>query len=164
MSLSCKEKFSWNLRRSGYYDSKQNVKDQQYKLYNCESYEDFQFIVNGSPSNWLVSPYGYTGSGFALLGNRSLTKVILNTSCNKESVIAFWVKSSNQGYQGKVPNVLVNGKLINTSIITGELVNWFRIQTSSVPAGSINMEIEFESQQTIWNYYIDEVVIYVSDK
>lgn len=160
--LSCKEKLSWNLKRSSYNDSKQNVKEQQFKVYNCESYTDFEFIVNGSPSNWQVTPYGYIGSGFALLGNQSSTKVLLNTSCNRECIITFWVKSSNQGYQGVIPSVTINGKMINTSIVKGDVNNWFKIQTSSIPAGKINMEVEFEAQKTIWSYYLDEIELFVS--
>lgn len=155
----CRDKLKWNLSRDGYYDARKNDKRSVYKLYTCENYVDFSFIMGSASDFWQIASNGYKGNCFYLSSTRLNSNVLLNYYCNKENSINIWIKSVNQGYQGIIPTVKINGKGINTVLVDGDRNGWFKLQTASIDSGNINLSVEFGSQLTNWSYYIDEIAI-----
>lgn len=160
--ISCEKlDLNFNIKRDGFGDAKQNVRNKVDQIIDCSDISRFNCYAAGNlPSKgWKIGD-GFSSSGLVTM-NSTGGYIETSINFNENSNLSFWTKSPNLSELNFMPSVYVDGQLINCSIIQGSLyyTNWMKIQTSLILKGEHKLKIEFIKQTLYYDFYIDEINI-----
>jgi hypothetical protein len=160
---SCnKEEINWNLKRGNSWDIKHGKPcDRE----TCESLNGFtRGVYKISPSStadWYVGE-GYSGNGFALTQSCYGGYIEFSVIATSPSKLSFWTKSGNPGYPNRMPEVIINGSIMDAYLIesTAENSDWIQLETGRIESGIHTVRIDFTPVSTYYSYFIDELEIW----
>jgi FlaG/FlaF family flagellin (archaellin) len=122
---------------------------------NCNSLNGFStFVEQGTPNGsqaWYIDA-GYINNGLKVT---SCFGGYVEFSMNLSSItkMRFWAKGSS-------PKVIVDGTLINTTMIQGASNTWMQLETQSIASGAHTIRIDFPRSPVYRTLYVDEIEFY----
>jgi len=130
----------------------------------CESLAGISTFVDqispSNPMNWEVGT-GYSGNGFAIIGNSygGYIEYIQNFSGN--SYIEFYCKAFQMGYPNRIPTFSIDGTTIPTTLLNSNVTgSYIKLRTDNISSGNHVVKIDFTHVSTYYQYYIDEITTY----
>jgi hypothetical protein len=155
LQTSCgKDGLVINLKRDGKNDARQDVKTILFDYNDCSSLSGF-----GGTPGWQID-IGYQGDGF-YLNNVAEAYLEFNRTTDVDVVLTFWTRTANGGTKNFIPEVTIDGQVINTAIVSGSEFagEWMKMQTSTIPKGTRNIKISFLNNLFTYSYYLDEICL-----
>ena len=141
-----------NLKRDGKNDARQDVKTILFDYNDCSTLAGF-----GGTPGWQITD-GYQGNGFCQY-NIAGAYLEFSTTTDVDVVLTFWTRTASGGTKNFIPEVTIDGQIINTAIVSGSEFagEWMKIQTSTISKGSRNIKISFLNNLFPYSYYLDEI-------
>lgn len=115
-------------------------------------------ISTSSSASWFIGS-GYSGNGFCLTSPNYGGYIEFSRNLNMATKITFWTKSLNAGYANRIPEVTVDGVIVNTKLINGSsaYTKWMQLETQNLLPGNHRIRINFTRVSSYYDYYIDEI-------
>lgn len=131
---------------------------------SCESLVGLStFVDQISPSNpmyWEVTT-GYSGNGFAIIGNSYGGYIEYLQNFTGNSYIEFYCKAFQMGYANRIPTFSIDGTIIPTTLLNSNVTgSYVKLRTENISSGNHVVKIDFSHVSTYYQYYIDEITTY----